>query len=82
MHRGWIRRFYPIGEQKVQLQMPAGRRAKRVELLRAEADIPFRLANGTVEFTILQVLDYEIAAIYSAYTQVGWPRPGQLIQQR
>ena len=45
-HRGWIRRFYPIGEQKVRMRLPAGRRVTRVEILRAEVDIPFRLADG------------------------------------
>ena len=33
MHRGWIREFYPIGEQKVPMPLPEGRRIKRVELL-------------------------------------------------
>ena len=35
MHRGWIRNFYPIGEQKVRMRLPAGRKVTRVELLRA-----------------------------------------------
>jgi hypothetical protein len=66
MHRGWIRNFYPIGPQKVRLTLPAGRRVTRVELLRAEKDIPFRFAAGAIEFTIPGVLDYEVAAIYAA----------------
>src|ERR1019366_7620162 len=35
MHRGWIRNFYPIGDQKVRMSLPQGRRVTRVELLRA-----------------------------------------------
>ena len=66
MHRGWIRNFYPIGAQKVRMALPAGRRVTRVELLRAGTDIPFRVATGTIEFIIPKVLDYEVAAIYSA----------------
>jgi hypothetical protein len=66
MHRGWIRNFYPIGPQKVRMTLPAGRRVTRVELLRAETDIPFRSAAGAIEFTIPGVLDYEVAAIYAA----------------
>jgi len=66
MHRGWIRNFYSIGAQKVRMTLPAGRRVTRVELLRAETDIPFRTAGGAVEFTIPKVLDYEVAAMYSA----------------
>jgi hypothetical protein len=42
MHRGWIRNFYPIGPQKVIMKLPRGARVRRVELLRAETDIPFR----------------------------------------
>jgi hypothetical protein len=66
MHRGWIREFYPIGEQKVRMKLPAGRRVTRVELLRAETSIPFRVTGGVVEFTIPKVLDYEVAALHSA----------------
>jgi len=66
MHRGWIREFYPIAGQKVRMSLPQGRRVSRVELLRAEANIPFAGGTGTIEFTIPRVLDYEVAALYSA----------------
>ena len=66
MHRGWLRKFYPIGGQKVKMSLPPGRRVTRVELLRAEKDIPFTGGSGTVEFTIPTVLDYEVAALHSA----------------
>ena len=65
VHRGWLREFYPIGEQKVSLRLPEGRHVTRVELLRAGKDIPFRIAGGAVEFTIPSVEDYEVAALYS-----------------
>jgi hypothetical protein len=65
LHRGWLREFYPIGAQKVRMTLPAGRRVTRVELLRAEADVPFRVTGGAVEFTIPSVADYEVAAIHS-----------------
>jgi hypothetical protein len=64
-HRGWVREFYPIGEQKVSMKLPPGRGIKRVELLRAGKDIPFRVRGGSVEFTIPSVEDYEVAALYS-----------------
>jgi hypothetical protein len=66
MHRGWIRDFYPIGAQHVKMRLPADRKVTRVELLRAERDVPFHVSGGTIEFTIPSVLDYEIAALYSA----------------
>ena len=63
--KGWIREFYPIGEQRVSMVIPSGRTVSRVELLRAGMDIPFNMRNGRIEFTIPSVLDYEIAALYS-----------------
>lgn len=66
MHRGWIREFFPIGEQKVRMRLPNGSKPSRVELLRAESDTPFRVTDGYIEFTIPSVLDYEIAAVYVA----------------
>lgn len=66
MHRGWLRTFYPIGAQKVKMTLPKGRKVTRVELLRAERQIPFTGGTGTIEFTIPRVVDYEVAAMYSA----------------
>jgi len=66
MHRGWIRNFYPIGSQKVRMSLPQGRQVTRVELLRANTNIPFTGGSGAIEFTIPRVLDYEVAALYSA----------------
>jgi hypothetical protein len=64
-HRGWIREFYPIGEQRVRLELPAGRTVTRVELLRSERDVPFEQTGATVEFAIPQVVDYEVAALHA-----------------
>ena len=66
MHRGWLRAFYPIGEQRVRLVVPPSRKVTRVELLKAEKDVPFEVTGGAVSFTIPTVADYEVAAIYSA----------------
>jgi hypothetical protein len=63
MHRGCIRNFYPIPPQKVLLELPEGRRVRRVELLHAEKDIPFRVNSGMLEFTVPAVLSYEVAAV-------------------
>jgi hypothetical protein len=66
MHRGWIRNFYPIGSQKVRMSLPQDRQVTRVELLRANTNIPFTVGAGAIEFTVPRVLDYEVAALYSA----------------
>ena len=65
-HHGWLREFYPIGPQRVRFELAAGRRVTRVELLRAERDIPFHMTGDSVEFTIPSVLSYEVAALHSA----------------
>ncbi len=66
MHRGWVRAFHSIGEQKVRMTLPPGRRVTRVELLKAETNIAFRATGGAVEFTIPKVVDYEVAAVSTA----------------
>jgi len=65
-HRGWLRQAYPIGKQNVRMLIPPGRRITRVELLRAESDIPFHVNGDAIEFTIPQVGDYEVAALHSS----------------
>jgi hypothetical protein len=62
-HRGWLREFYPIGEQRVRFDLPRDRKVARVELLRVEKTIPFRRTDRGIEFTIPNVTDYEVAAI-------------------
>ena len=48
------------------LMVPPNRKVTRVELLKAEKDVKFEVAGSAVTFTIPSVLDYEVAAIYSA----------------
>jgi len=62
--KGYIREYYPIGEQRVTMTIPAGKSIARVELLRTGKDIPYKRANGTIEFTVPSILDYEIAAVH------------------
>jgi hypothetical protein len=66
MHKGTLREFYPIGAQRVRMALPPDRRVTRVELLKAETDLAFRIADGAVTFSIPRVADYEVAAIHSA----------------
>jgi hypothetical protein len=65
MHRGWIRDFYAIGAQKVRFALPPGRHISRVELLRAQRNVPFTRTERGIEFTVPRVLDYEVAALYA-----------------
>ncbi len=63
--KGYIRDFYPIGEQVVTVRVPASKTITRVRLLRTEKDIPFDKAKDGIRFRIPSVLDYEIAALYA-----------------
>jgi hypothetical protein len=63
MHKGWIRDFYPVGEQKVRMRVPGKQRIASVELLRVDQRIPFQQGSDVVEFTIPKVVDYEVAAL-------------------
>jgi hypothetical protein len=65
LHRGWLRRHYPVGEQKVRMTLPADRTVVRVELLRSERKIAFQQTGAVVEFTVPGVADYEVAALYA-----------------
>jgi hypothetical protein len=66
MHRGWLREFYPVGAQHVRLKLPPATKVTRVELLSAEKDIPFRISQGAITFTVPRVIDYEVAAIHTS----------------
>jgi hypothetical protein len=63
LHKGWLRRHYAIGDQKVRVVLPAGRIVARVELLRAAKEVAFHQGGATVEFTVPGLADYEVAAI-------------------
>jgi hypothetical protein len=66
LHRGTIREFYPVGSQSVSFAIPESKTVTRVQLLKAEIDIPFKRARGRIEFTIPSIIEYEVAAIYSS----------------
>jgi hypothetical protein len=66
LHRGWLRKQYPVGAQHVRIDIPAGKRITRVELLRAERTVPFKRQGAAVEFDIPRVDDYEVAALVAA----------------
>jgi len=66
LHRGWFRTNCPIGPQRVALEIPEGRTIAKVELLRAEKQIPHEQDGSRVTFTIPAVVDYEVAALTPA----------------
>jgi len=63
MTRGFFRRFYPIGPQRADVAVAAGRRIGSVRLLRAGRDVRFEQAGNRVRFTVPSVTDYEVAVL-------------------
>jgi hypothetical protein len=63
MAKGWFRQAYPIGPQRVRMELPGGAGVRGVRALRAGSDLHFTQQGCTVEFTVPAVTDYEVAAI-------------------
>jgi len=64
MTRPSLRRTFPIGEQKVRMELPAGVKIAKGSLLRAGTDLVFKQTGNIVEFVIPSIDDFEIAALY------------------
>jgi hypothetical protein len=64
LHKGWIRSFYPVGQQTVRMKLPAGRRVTSAKLLRREQEAAFEQRGDSVVLNVPEVLDYEVVALY------------------
>jgi hypothetical protein len=62
-HHGWMQAVYPLGEQTVRMKLPAGVRAKTVELLCAGDSVRYSQQGQMLAFTVPRIGDYEVAAI-------------------
>jgi hypothetical protein len=62
-HHGWMQSTFPLGPQAVTMKLPAGVRARSVELLMAGRSAPFEQESQVLHFTVPRVEDYEVAAI-------------------
>jgi hypothetical protein len=63
MTHPWVREFYPIGAQRVAMEVPAGVKIGQVDLLRSERKIEHKQSGRTVEFVIPDIRDFEVAAL-------------------
>lgn len=66
MMRAAIREFYPIKEQKVTMDLPAGTKIAKAALIRSETDLPFKQNGKIIEFTIPSIEDFEVAVLYKS----------------
>jgi hypothetical protein len=62
MMKGPIRELVPIGEQKVQVRLPAGARVKKVQLLAAKT-APRTRDPSELTVIVPSILDHEVVAI-------------------
>src|SRR4030095_11979346 len=63
MTRGFLRRFYAIGPQKVEFETAAKRKIHNVRALREGRDLAFKQSDRTVRFEVPTVVDYEVIAL-------------------
>jgi len=63
MTRGYIRRFYAIGRQRVEFELPAGKRVNNVRALRTGHRLAFRREGQRLYIEVPSVVDYEVVAI-------------------
>ena len=63
MTRGFLRRFYAIGPQKVEFEATPKRNIHNVRALRAGRDLSFKQSDRTVRFEVPTVVDYEVIAL-------------------
>jgi hypothetical protein len=63
MMKGAIREIIPISSQKVTLQVPAGRRVKKVHLLVARKDAPYKTERGAISLEVPSIDLHEVIAV-------------------
>jgi len=63
MMKGPFRELIPVGEQQVVVRLPAGARARRLQLLRAGRVLPVQWAGGRLSLKVPSIRDHEIVAI-------------------
>lgn len=66
MTRASIRQFFPIGEQKVKIELPEGITISRAGLIRSETPLEFKQTGKVIEFTIPSIEDFEVAVLYKS----------------
>jgi hypothetical protein len=63
MMKGPVRDFFPAGEQRVRLKLPAGASVRGVHFLVSGQAPPSRQTEGWLEVTVPSILDHEVIAV-------------------
>jgi hypothetical protein len=61
--KGWFREPYPLGPQRVSLELPEGAKVRKVLALSSEAQLKHSLENGVLRCEVPSVADYEVVAV-------------------
>lgn len=61
--KGPIRELLPIGEQRVRVQVPAGKTVQRVQLLRSDTTPSWHEEAGWITVQVPTILDHEVVAL-------------------
>jgi hypothetical protein len=63
MMKGPFRELIPVGEQRVEVTLPAGAKPRKVQLLMAGGDLPVERAGTRLTVTVPSIRDHEVVAI-------------------
>ena len=63
MMKGPVRETIPLAQQKLRIQVPAGRRVRRVHLLRAGSEVAYRDDGGAIALEVPRVDVHEVVAL-------------------
>ncbi len=63
MMKGPIREIIPVGAQKVSVRLPAGKKARKVQLLVSGQSVRTQESGGVLTLTVPSILDHEVVAI-------------------
>jgi len=66
MTKASIRKTYPIGEQRVTVEVPDGVKILKAALLRAGTNLNIKQTGNLIEFVIPSIDDFEVAVLYKA----------------
>ncbi|MFL6417556.1 MAG: beta-galactosidase trimerization domain-containing protein [Bryobacteraceae bacterium] len=62
MMKGPVREIIPIPAQKIRVQVPAGRRVSKAQLLVAKRDVPFQESGGFLQLEVPSIELHEVIA--------------------
>jgi hypothetical protein len=63
MMKGPVRETIPLAAQKLRIQVPAGRRVKRVHLLSAGSEVAYRAESGAIALEVPEIGVHEVVAL-------------------